>query len=256
MARILFGSILVPGNADAAYLADLGLSEENIDAAMEDSHYYQTDGAITDPLNLKTDAEDTEFEVPNGQGEGNAEIGQEEQASGPERSENMEFETNFYPSIFKPKTEKKKEYIPPLPRISDVSEWSTFSRTAHTEEEIREKILTDFNNVCFSYLCSCQKLSEEFIPELAALSTGLLNKNNYDRYIDYLKQAVMITEGVMEGAYDLSRLPRNRNITRVNVAGMTTDRLDWKAIAGNQALSPEFQEKYHELLRPRRCYNI
>lgn len=247
MARILFGSILIPDNADAAYLADLGLSEENINAAMEDSHYYQTDGAITDPLNLKTDAESTETEVPDGQ---------EEQLSDHEEQGNMGFETDFYPSIFKPKEEKKKEYIPPLPHVSDVSEWSKFSRTTHTEEEIREKILTDFNNVCFSYLCSCQKLSEEFIPELAALSTGLLNKGNYDRYIDYLKQAVMITEGVMDGTYDLSRLPRGRNITRINVASMTTDRLDWKAIAENQTLSPEFRKKYYELLRPKKRYEI
>ena len=93
-------------------------------------------------------------------------------------------------------------------------------------------------------------LSEDFILELAALSTGLLDKENYAKYIDYMKKAVMITNGMEKGTYNLRKLPKNKNITAKNVGYLTADRLDWKAIAARQNLSPEFREKYHKLMYP------
>ena len=61
-----------------------------------------------------------------------------------------------------------------------IEEWKNWSLTPHTPDEIREKILTDFENVCFSFVCATSKIPEEFMPEFMALSTGYIKKENYD----------------------------------------------------------------------------
>lgn len=58
------------------------------------------------------------------------------------------------PSIFRgrPKIKKEKQY-PDAPAISNVTNWATYFNTPRTEEEIRDKCLSDYNGVCFTYLC-------------------------------------------------------------------------------------------------------
>ena len=126
--------------------------------------------------------------------------------------------------------------------------WAEWSLAPHTEDEIREKILTDFDGVCFTYLCGSQVLSEDFIVELMALSTGLLNKENYSQYINELKQAVLIAEGIKIGEIDYHKLPK------ISAPGgqdkrrqALIDRLDWVALFEKQTLSPEFRAKFKPL---------
>lgn len=259
MARVLFGSILVPDHADREYLAGLGLSDKDIEDALASSTVCGVDHQISDPLSNvsmpQKEAENSENStnvlVPSAADTssdmGNESYKKQDQKASASRHTSARKE----PSIFKKKKGKEvQEPDIPLKQEADISEWIKFSLTPHTEDEIREKILTDFNNVCFTYICGEQVLSEDFILELAALSTGLLDKENYAKYIDYMKKAVMITNGVEKGTYNLRKLPKNKNITAKNVGSLTADRLDWKAIAARQNLSPEFRKKYHKLMYP------
>ena len=126
--------------------------------------------------------------------------------------------------------------------------WAEWSLAPHTEDEIREKILTDFDGVCFTYLCGSQVLSEDFIVELMALSTGLLNKENYSQYINELKQAVLIAEGIKIGEIDYHKLPRISSPGSQDKRRQALiDRLDWVALFEKQTLSPEFRAKFKPL---------
>ena len=65
----------------------------------------------------------------------------------------------------------------------------------HTEEEIRERVLDDYTNICFSYLAAYSPMSEEFIHELKVLSLvrntrtlgdvtqmfPVIDRDNYDK---------------------------------------------------------------------------
>lgn len=155
------------------------------------------------------------------------------------------------PSIFKgrQKLDKGRWYLP-LAEKSNVEEWSNYFSTPRTTEEIREKILTDYDNVCFSYMCIQQTLDEKFIPELMALSTGLLNKDNYDYCLQPVMRATHIMAGIEDGEINLQEIPydpkaklsTDRKLTRL------IDRLDWKSISLYQDLSASFREKYFDLL--------
>ena len=126
--------------------------------------------------------------------------------------------------------------------------WAEWSLAPHTEDEIREKILTDFDGVCFTYLCGSQVLSEDFIVELMALSTGLLNKENYSQYINELKQAVLIAEGIKIGEIDYHKLPRISSPGSQDKRRQALiDRLDWVALFEKQTLSSEFRAKFKPL---------
>lgn len=126
--------------------------------------------------------------------------------------------------------------------------WAEWSLAPHTEDEIREKILTDFDGVCFTYLCGTQVLSEDFIVELMALSTGLLNKENYRQYIKELEQAVLIAVGIENGKIDYHKLPKiSAAGSRDKKRQALIDRLDWEALFTKQALSPEFRTKFMPL---------
>lgn len=257
MARVLFGSILIPDDADEAYLASLGLSEKDIKEALQDSPYYDTGYKIHDPImaiykasqraNAEVPVTDQETDTPAKENENSTDIS-EVQYAADDVVYGYGGHIKTWKSVFKPAAKRRICNTIPLKQESDVTEWITFSLTPHTEDEIREKILTDYHNVCFSYICAHQKLSEDFIIELAALSTGLLHKFNYSENIDYLKHAVMISAGIEEGPYDFGMLPEGIKFTLANVETLTTDRLDWKAIGTNQSLSQEFKDKYRSLL--------
>lgn len=243
MARVLFGSILVPDHADREYLAGLGLSDKDIEDALASSTVCGVDHQISDPLSnvpmpqkeTKNPENSVNVLVPSTP-DAFSDMGDETyKKQGQKTSVSHHTIARTESSIFKKKKKKEaKEPDIPLKQKADISEWINFSLTPHTEDKIREKILTDFNNVCFTYICGEQVLSEDFILELAALSTGLLDKENYARYIDYMKKAVMITNGMEKGTYNLRKLPKNKNITAKNV----------------RYLSPEFRKKYHKLMYP------
>ena len=70
-------------------------------------------------------------------------------------------------------------------------DWAEWSLTPHTESEIREKVLTDYSNVCFAYVCEKSPMTKRFAEELAVLSSARnedetakpwLNKNNVKKY--------------------------------------------------------------------------
>lgn len=258
MSRVLFGSILIPDDADAEYLASIGLSEDDIKEAMADSPHYDANYKIIDPLQgtpvsqVEENQPVPSIAVENSKsGTSHAKVLSHSKAGTFELNDNVDGHTRAWKSIFKPKSRKAaydEDIL--LKQEADITEWRTFSLAPHTEDEIREKVLTDYNNVCFSYLCSHQELSEDFIIELAALSTGLLNKDNYSKYIDYLKKAVMISAGIEKGTYDFDMLPAHCGLDPKNVTYRTTDHLDWKAIAKYQILSQAFIDKYYSLLYP------
>ena len=153
------------------------------------------------------------------------------------------------PSIFRgrPKIKKEKQY-PNAPAISNVTNWATYFNTPRTEEEIRDKCLSDYDNVCFTYLCEKQKLREEFIPELMALSTGLLNKDNYQRYLEPVMKATLIIAGVEDGDIDFTPIPFVSERGQKALLNTLGDRLDWPALRRSQNFSPEFRRKFASIL--------
>lgn len=153
------------------------------------------------------------------------------------------------PSIFRgrPKMKREKQY-PDAPAISNVTNWATYFNTPRTEEEIRDKCLSDYNGVCFTYLCEKQKLREEFIPELMALSTGLLNKDNYPRYLEPVMKATLIIAGVEDGDIDFTPLPFASERGQKALLSTLGDRLDWPALRRSQNFSREFRRKFASIL--------
>lgn len=138
---------------------------------------------------------------------------------------------------------------------SDVHEWINWSLTKHTEDEIREKCLTDFNNVCFTFVCNTSKMSEEFIEELMVLSTGILTKENYADIYDKLHTTVLENAGVIprksERWYiDIHETALGYDSDKSKTISSTTilDRMDWAGISKNQKLSEDFIRKFSELL--------
>lgn len=165
------------------------------------------------------------------------------------RESNTEEKPKKEESIFKGRPEIKKEApVHSAKVISNVTEWSTYFNTPRTEEEIREKCLTDYDNVCFTYMCEKQRIREEFIPELMALSTGLLNKYNYSKYLEPLEHAAMIIAGVEDGEIrkDIFMSVGSHNLKMT--MNMLADHLDWPALKRTQHFSKEFQEKYSSIL--------
>ncbi len=95
----------------------------------------------------------------------------------------------------------------------------------HTEDEIRERVLTDYNDICFNYLCSYSPMSEEFRKELAVLSLGktvvlpgsdgndgeiiivpYITKKNYKKVYPIFRNMYFWVQGGFKGAPDLKAL--------------------------------------------------
>jgi hypothetical protein len=138
--------------------------------------------------------------------------------------------------------------------ISDVTDWAKWSLTPHTEEEIREKVLTDYDNVCFTYVCGTSLMSAEFLEELMALSTGLLDKSNYDEYYEDVLKGVHINMGVEVGELDKLSLPKiyvkNKTCQLSSKPGLDYlySKLDWWAISQRKDLPIWFRLKYAKQL--------
>lgn len=135
-----------------------------------------------------------------------------------------------------------------------VKDWAAWSTVPHTENEIRNTILNKPGLVCFTYLCKYSKMSADFLEELMALSTGLLTKRNYTKYIDNVKKAVQIKLGVEEGDINKIDLPdvetASRGTYELNIAStdFLRDRIDWFYIASRTDLPDWFRQKYNKQL--------
>lgn len=160
-------------------------------------------------------------------------------------------------TIFKEKAENKLiNYTVELKKESDTTEWANWSTAIHTEEEIREKCLTDYNNVCFTYLCNKSPVSEDFILEFAVLSMGILDKDNYKANIKKLKRMMGKHLGLEEYKGVRSKctlIPAEfyngytgEEIT-LSVDNMF-DKLDWVGLSQNSKFSEEFLYKFSQYI--------
>ena len=147
----------------------------------------------------------------------------------------------------KKKAEGRELHYEPT-QEADVTEWAEYFQTPRTVDEIRQKIFDDYDNVCWTYMCTLQELPEAFIPELMALSTRLLTRSNYDEYKDKLIRAVLVFEGIEDGDIDLSELPVHHTQSINSQYMELGERLDWSALDQYQDLSPAFRRKFSKLL--------
>jgi hypothetical protein len=141
------------------------------------------------------------------------------------------------------------------PDADKVKFWQEWSMTPHTEDEIREQILTDLNSVCFTYVCRYSKMSSKFIEEFIALSTGFLNKENYEKYKDAVLEAIQIKMGILDKPMEEVKLPVIETTDvhgekrLIPVGDTLRDRVDWYYIEHFQNLEDWFKEKYITVLR-------
>ena len=161
---------------------------------------------------------------------------------------------------------------------STKEKWSTWSLTPHTEEEIRHECLTNFDHVCFTYVCGTSKLSPEFIEEFMVLSSGvmcnayreierartkeeeLLAKERYDALFKKAQGAILFNLGVFGKEPEKNRFTavhtsevenlagERRETDRIITDSTIIDRLDWYAISKFQKLPEWFMEKYSCML--------
>jgi len=68
--------------------------------------------------------------------------------------------------------------------------WKDWSFSSHTTEEIREKLLTAPEDVCFCYLNETNTYDPDFATELIALSTRLLDKTNYPQDVPVILEHI------------------------------------------------------------------
>lgn len=160
-------------------------------------------------------------------------------------------------TIFNKKTESKPiDYTIKLKKESDTTEWANWSTTIHTEDEIREKCLTDYNNVCFTYVCNKSPISEDFILEFAVLSMGILNKDNYKENIKKLKKMMGKHLGLEEykGIRSKCTLIPAKFYSGYNGKEITLsvddlfDKLDWVGLSQNSRFSEEFLYKFSQYI--------
>lgn len=162
---------------------------------------------------------------------------------------------------------------------SKITKWVEWSMTPHSFDEIREKCLTDFNGVCFTYLCSKSYISEENFFEFAALSTGLINKDNYNEAIDTVINAIKFMYGIIDikgvnidnyiyltNSVNIDReeriniVKKNKIISKINNENETADdiqkyfrqiifdRVNWSELCANNNFSEHFLEQFAEYI--------
>ena len=144
-----------------------------------------------------------------------------------------------------------------------VNEWAQWSLTPHTPEEIREKVLDDYDGVCFAYVSEASFIPDWFLPEFAALSTGLLNRKNYEAKKDEIIQGVEIVIGASgkepdeafaeqfapAGVYKSAKQKLDKAIE------VLTPRIVIDLPVSIGSYSKAFKDKYHALLSPQLAGN-
>ena len=147
--------------------------------------------------------------------------------------------------------------------MDNVSEWSEFSLVPQTEQALEERLLSNINSVCVTYICRFSVLSEKFIERLLALTTGVLNKESTEEEIQMLtdfmvdkltnqerdrKKKINIWTMVKDDKGIMVRTYKSFNESNLS------DRLDWTYIARFQALSNDFIKKYAKHLEYKDLY--
>lgn len=162
-------------------------------------------------------------------------------------------------AVNKPKntTNKQKKPSEKEKKASEaVKRWADWSMTNHTTEEIKQQILTNPNDVCFTFLCRYSRIPEDFFDEFMVLSSGLLNpkspKEDYDKIKKVLFSKLGVTDENLEHPYitiqvpydktkkieNWDMVPENIDIKRVN------EKIDWFYITAYQSLTKDFVLKY------------
>lgn len=158
-----------------------------------------------------------------------------------------------------PKNNKEKD---------SVQRWVEWSMTPHTPEEIREKILTNPDEVCFTFLCRYSKMPVEFIEELFVLSSLWLNKSNYELHYEDIKKFMfakyevgenndnidVVTIKCTEEKWDklknkYSSYDKIPLITKILQKTDVNEKIDWLYITTYQSLTKEFVLKFEKYVR-------
>lgn len=107
------------------------------------------------------------------------------------------------------------------PEYKDTTSWNRWGLIPHTEEEIREKFLTDPDNICICFLQDYSRVSKEFLEEEKVLSIlnpitkkPFINKSNYNYYIDDLKK---LYSNIRKGTKYKTREDTRKLITNYDV---------------------------------------
>ena len=139
-----------------------------------------------------------------------------------------------------------------------------FSSTAHTEDELRQAMLSK-KEVCVSYVCRHTPMSEDFILEFTGLTTGEFNFSNYNKEAcmiigDLLMKSpserddiIDLIRLVKKGEMRIDQLPEPYNKLEGRYLYMINstirDRMDWLYIGKYQNISKEFSDKYKSVLK-------
>ena len=140
--------------------------------------------------------------------------------------------------------------------------WATWSMKEHSEDELRNAILYNPEDVCISYICRYSTLSEEFIEELICLSTGVFG-HRPDLYTaknrETLKQIMFIEPTIARTAYvndiDLKNVePEDKAFIKhlKSLSGNIRSKIDWWQIANYQKLSDDFKKRFANKFREAR----
>lgn len=147
---------------------------------------------------------------------------------------------------------KEKPYIdkpPTSEEVLRVQKWGEWSMQPHTPDEIREAILEDSRCVCFTYLCEYSKIPGDFLEEFLVLSTCLLDKSNYEKDFDRIKNALFANleiEGYTNNEEIL--IIENNSGTSSIVSSNILDRIDWKNFGMNQKIDLYTAERFGKFL--------
>ena len=139
--------------------------------------------------------------------------------------------------------------------------WVNWSCNPHTEDEIRETVLHDYNTVCFSYVCRYSTMSEDFIKELIVLSTGIFSGGNS---VYYTENNIKLVRKILFVEPTTARLEYQRNLKKRDIGKADPvfveivkqwkiplrTKVDWWQIANYQPnLSEKFIQEFEDKFR-------
>ena len=137
------------------------------------------------------------------------------------------------------------------------SDWAEFSLTPQKEQDIEDRLLSNWSSVCVTYICRYSSLSDKFIERLLALTTGILNAQNSEDEIqsltDFMVNKLISKDEDKNRTIELISYEKDeRGISKAEPVIYTesdlNDRLDWVYIARFQALSNDFIMKFADYL--------
>lgn len=165
----------------------------------------------------------------------------------------IEMKLSVEEEIAETKNKKKRanryDRLPTEEEKARVHRWATWSMQPHTPDEIREEILNDYRCVCFSYVCGQSKIPSSFMDEFVVLSTCLLDKTNYEKDYEAVKNMLFAKLGIGEHNADgVTLVIKNREGTHEVTVDNIADRIDWLAIGLEQRIDLYTAERYAKFL--------